>query len=112
MKTSLFILFQFLIFFAHAQVEISGSIKSESGAPVAGVNVFIQGTYDGTTTDSLGIFNFKTDATSEQTLIASCVGFETQAIDLNVSGNIAGLEIILIEEVSELDEVIINAGTF
>ncbi|WP_319502660.1 TonB-dependent receptor [uncultured Draconibacterium sp.] len=112
MKTSLILLFQFLILFAHAQVTISGVVLSESGIPLSGVNIFIQGTYDGTTTDSLGIFLFTTDATDEQTLIASCVGFETYAQQLNLTGDISDLKIVLIQEISELDEVIINAGTF
>nr|WP_321356839.1 TonB-dependent receptor [uncultured Draconibacterium sp.] len=112
MKTLLFILFQMLILFAHAQVKISGVVRSDSGSPLSGVNIFIQGTYDGTTTDSLGIFSFKTDASEEQTLIASCVGFETFGQQLNLASDISDLRIILNEEVSELDEVIINAGTF
>jgi len=112
MKTLLIILFQFLILIAHAQVRISGVVVSETGSPLSGVNIFIQGTYDGTTTDSLGVFHFKTDASGEQTLIASCVGFETYAQQLSLTNNITDLEIILIEEISELDEVIINAGTF
>ncbi|WP_319590230.1 TonB-dependent receptor [uncultured Draconibacterium sp.] len=112
MKTLLFILFQFLILFAHAQVKISGVVVSETGSPLSGVNIFIQGTYDGTTSDSLGVFSFKTDASGEQTLIASCVGFETYGQELNLTGDVSDLKIVLIEEISELDEVIINAGTF
>ncbi len=112
MKTFLIILFQFLIFFAQAQVTISGTVVTKPEKPVSGVNVFLQGTYDGTTSDSLGWFNFRTDATGEQTLIASCIGFETQAIPLKLSSNISNLKIVLVEEINELNEVTINAGTF
>ncbi|WP_346863598.1 TonB-dependent receptor [uncultured Draconibacterium sp.] len=112
MKTGLILLFQFLVLFAHAQIKISGVVQSESGNPLSGVNIFIQGTYDGTTSDSLGYFNFRTETTGEQTLIASCVGFETYAQQLNLFSTIFDLKITLIEEISELDEVIINAGTF
>ena len=112
MKTLLFILFQFLILFAHAQVKISGVAVSETGNPLSGVNIFIQETYDGTTSDSLGVFSFKTDASGKQTLIASSVGFETYGQELNLTGDVSDLKIVLIEEISELDEVIINAGTF
>ncbi|WP_321995842.1 TonB-dependent receptor [Draconibacterium orientale] len=112
MKTRLILLLQFLMLFAHAQVKISGVVVSESGSPIAGVNIFIQGTYDGTTSDSLGVFSFKTETSGEQTLVASCVGFKTYGQQLNLTRNITDLKIILIEEISELDEVIINAGTF
>ncbi|WP_347840895.1 TonB-dependent receptor [uncultured Draconibacterium sp.] len=112
MKTRLIILFQFLILLGNAQVKISGVVQSDSGSPLTGVNIFIQGTYNGTTSDSLGIFNFQVDASGEQTLIASCIGFETHGQVINLSENVRDLKIILIEAISELDEVIINAGTF
>jgi hypothetical protein len=112
MKAILFIIFHSLIFFTQAQVHISGIVETKPGNPVAGANVFIQGSYDGGTTDSLGKFDFKTSLTGQQTLVVSFVGYEIQAMNLNLSGNITGMRITLKEVVSELDEVVINAGTF
>lgn len=112
MKTILFILAQFLILHLAAQVKISGVVLSEKNEPVTGANIFIQGSYDGTTSDNLGNFSFTTDLVGDQVLIASFIGYKTQAIPLAISSNIENLQIKLTEEVSELDEVIINAGTF
>ncbi|QGY42455.1 TonB-dependent receptor [Maribellus comscasis] len=112
MKTILFILLQFLAFHLSAQIEISGTIFSENNEPVTGANIFIQGSYNGTTSDSLGYFSFGTDLTGDQTLIASFIGYKTQAVQLHISKNIQNLKIILQDDVSELNEVVINAGTF
>ncbi len=111
-KTILFLLFQSLILVSQAQVRISGHVFTPKGEPLGGVNVFIQGSYDGSTTDSLGLFNFKTEEPGNQTLVASYVGFETQAMELNLESDISDLKIIMKEAASELDEVVINAGAF
>jgi hypothetical protein len=105
MKAILIIFFQSLIFYAQSQIHISGIVEVKPGIPVAGANAFIQGAYDGSTT-------VRTSLTGQKTMVVSFVGFETQALSLNLSGNITGLRITLKEIMSEIDEVVINAGTF
>lgn len=112
MKTILFLTIQFLILCVQAQVHLSGIVETKPGIPVSGANVFIQGSYDGCTTDSLGRFGFKTGMSGNQTLIVSFVGYQTQALNLNLTADISGLRIFLKEVTSELNEVVINAGTF
>lgn len=113
MKTILLIVGQLLVIFAQSQVKISGVIQSQDGKPVSGANLFLQGTYDGCTSDSLGQFQFKTEETGAQMLVASFVGFQTNGISLDIKdSDITGLSIVLNEEASELDEVVINAGSF
>ena len=113
MKTILVILFQLFIFISQAQVEISGTVATKDGVSVPGANIFIQGTYNGCTSDSLGHFHFKTTTVGSQLLITSFIGYETQAISLEIGEiDISDLQINLKENVSELDEVVINAGTF
>jgi len=112
MKTILTILIQFLVLQLAAQVRISGAVFSTDNEPITGANVFIQDSYDGTTSDSIGNFSFTTDLTGEQTLIVSFVGYKTSTLQLNLNEDIQDLKMILEEDVSELNEVVINAGTF
>lgn len=112
MKTILLATLQLLMMTALAQVELAGTVVSNTGEPVAGANLFIQGSYDGSTSDSLGNFRFKTTQTGQQLLIASFVGYETQAVKLDINTPILNLKIIMKELTSEIDEVTINAGTF
>lgn len=112
MKHSIFICFQFLVISTFAQVEISGIVTSTSDVPIAGANLYIEGSYDGCTTDSTGSFSFTSNLTDSQLLKVSYVGYESNNIDLNLDENIQPLRIKLEEKISELNEVVINAGTF
>jgi len=111
-RTMMLLLCQLLTLTILSQVEISGTVKTSSGEPVQGANVFIGGTYDGCTSDSLGVFRFKTEATGKQTLIVSFIGYETVWEPLNLESDISGLIIGMKASSSALDEVVINAGTF
>lgn len=102
----------FLSISASSQVEISGTVISGKGIPVNGANIYIDGRYDGCTSDSLGNFSFRTDLSSPQQLIISFVGFETFSTILNSGDKTAGLKIVMKEVAGEIDEVVINAGTF
>ena len=112
MKTFLIIFFNLLVITVQSQVQISGTAITVRGTPVIGANIFIQGSYDGATTDSTGKFNFLTDQAGQQLLIASFIGFETQAVELEITGSISNIYILFEEQSSELEEVVINAGSF
>ncbi len=57
MKTFYLILFTSLAFCVQAQVNIEGVVETKTGIPVAGANIFIQGSYDGCTTDGKVCFH-------------------------------------------------------
>jgi outer membrane cobalamin receptor len=94
-----------------AQTVISGKVTENNGTPIMGANVYLDGTYDGTSSDSYGEFNFSTSETGIQTLIISFVSFETVILSINVT-EMSGLTIKLREDVNSLDTVVISAGSF
>ena len=58
MKT-IYTLLLFLVALAsNAQQVISGTVLDEKGKPIAGANIFIDGTYDGGSSDENGNFKF------------------------------------------------------
>lgn len=95
---------------ANAQYTISGSVTEKSGESLLGVNVYIQGTYDGATTDIDGNFSFITYKEDSLVLIASFVGFHNAVITLEPKSQ--NLTIELREEISQLNAVVITAGSF
>lgn len=111
MKICYTLLLFILAFISNAQHTISGTVVDEKGKPIFGTNVFIDGTYDGTTTDEKGDFNFKTTASGNQILVISFLTFETlkSAIDANYCKN---KTFKLKESVNTLDAVVITAGSF
>ena len=95
-----------------AQTIISGEVVDEKGAGLIGVNVYIQGTYDGAATDMNGKFAFETGASGRHILIASCIGFITSELPVHISEPTQELAIILKEEINKIDGVTITAGAF
>ncbi|MCS4227709.1 TonB-dependent receptor [Sphingobacterium sp. BIGb0165] len=57
-----------------AQSILKGRVVEKNGKPIYLANVYIEGTYDGSTTDSLGNFTFETNERSAKTIKASVVG--------------------------------------
>lgn len=87
-------------------------MRSENGEPLPGVNILIQGTYDGTSSGEDGAFQFTTLLTGSHTIVASFIGFQKRTQDLNLVGVDVFVQIQLKEEVNQLDMVTISAGTF
>lgn len=96
-----------------AQVQLTGKVTDTKNNPLPGANLFIQNSYDGTTTDSLGNFSFKTSLKGIQDLSASFIGYKpfNQKVDLEAAKTIS-INIQLQESEDQLDEVVVNAGTF
>jgi len=96
-----------------AQVQLSGKVTDPQNNPLPGANVFIQNSYDGATTDSIGIFSFKTSQKGIQNLSASFIGYKPflRKLDLDSAKTISA-NIILQESEDQIDEVVINAGAF
>jgi outer membrane cobalamin receptor len=109
---NLFLLVLVLIqFFATAQTTISGKVTDKKGEPIAGANIYLDGTYDGSSSNLEGNFSFTTNETHTQTLVISLITFETFTKIANVS-ELNNLDIKLREDVNSLDAVMLNAGTF
>lgn len=94
-----------------AQTTIAGKVTDTKGNPIEGANIYLEGTYDGTSSDEKGNFSFITSEEGEQTLTVSFISFETYIKTAEVS-TFKNLKIILREDVNTLDAVTINAGTF
>ena len=89
---------------ASAQNEISGSITDENGEPVIGASVVIKGTTTGTITDLDG--NFKLQANDGETLVVSYIGYQTA--EVSAADN---LKVVLKEDISEIDEIVVTGYT-
>ncbi|WP_339867018.1 TonB-dependent receptor [uncultured Algoriphagus sp.] len=82
--------------------EIKGTIVDQSGLPLPGVTVIVQGTTQGTVSDVDGKFTI--DVPSGGTLVFSFIGFEEQSIEI---GNQSELSVTMTESLADLDEVVV-----
>lgn len=82
--------------------KIKGSVVDESGLPVIGANIVVEGTTNGTITDLDGNFSLQVPEKAE--LRISYIGYLDQRVKV---GNNNTLHIILKEDTQALDEVIV-----
>ena len=111
MKRILLFLFTICQLSLIAQTTISGKVTDSKNNAIFGANVYLDGTYDGSSTNENGEFSFKTEEKKIQTLVISFVSFETYVKTADVS-TLKNLKIKLRDDVNSLDAVVINAGTF
>ncbi len=94
-----------------AQSRISGKITDQQKQSIPGVNIHIEDSYDGTSTDANGNYSFIANDTGEVTLIASFIGFEPVRKKIRLTGADIAYNIVLKEVFNELKVVTISAGT-
>ncbi|WP_290698113.1 TonB-dependent receptor [Lacinutrix sp.] len=111
MKSLIKILITCICFQLSAQSVISGTITDSKNNPIEGANVFLDGTYDGATSNTAGFFSFKTNESETQSLTVSYISFETYVLSSDVS-TLNNLKIVLRDDVNALDTVVLSAGTF
>lgn len=110
MKSFLLIAFFFFTISLFSQTTISGKIVDEKNNPIPNANVYIEGTYDGATSGNTGEFSFATTAEGNQILVISALSFETKNLPI-VMKLYKNQTIILKRSLTELNEVLITAGT-
>ncbi|MCF7569532.1 SusC/RagA family TonB-linked outer membrane protein [Sabulilitoribacter arenilitoris] len=89
-----------------AQSTITGTITdSATGIPLGGANVIEKGTTNGVSTDFDGNYSI-TVSSSTATLVISYIGYTNQEIAVN---NKSTINVSLVEDASQLDEVVVTA---
>ena len=111
MKQILFLFLTICQFSLIAQTTISGKVTDSKQQPILGASVYLDGTYDGTSTNEKGEFSFSTSEKGTQILVISFISFETYIKTADIS-SLKNLKIKLRDDVNALDAVVINAGTF
>ena len=113
MKTRIFtLLFTFAFTFTLiAQITISGKVLGRNDKPLKGVSVTLKDTYDGATTDETGNYKFETSEKGSQTLIFSHPKFIEIEKSIQIEDKNLILNAELKESVSEIDAVVISAGS-
>jgi hypothetical protein len=95
------------------QTRITGQVMDADNEALAGANIYLEGTYDGTTSSVEGTFLLESSETGEQILHIEFIGFKGCKKVLFLDGKDIELSrVILKEEFNELNAVTITAGTF
>lgn len=109
MKTKLRLLTFVLAFmvplaFMQAQtMQVNGTVTDENGLPVPGVNITVEGTTSGTSTDFDG--NYSIAVSQGQVLHFSSVGFQDSSVTVGTESTIN----VILKQGTALDEVVVTA---
>ncbi|NQU87821.1 MAG: TonB-dependent receptor [Mariniphaga sp.] len=105
----------FLIFItlnSMGQSILKGTVRTKKGEPIPGANIYFKNTFEGISSDSAGYFLYKTNLTGSQVLVASFLGYKNYEQKINLKADTLKYSITLFGDKTQLDEVVINAGTF
>lgn len=114
MKTAVLFLVTALLWQAGVKAQtqvISGKVVDEQGNPVAYANIWLENSVEGTSSDNEGFFRFNSLATGEGCLIVSMIGYQEVRLQAPIK-DMHDLQILLREIPLNLDEVVVQAGSF
>ena len=89
--------------FAQGQ-RVTGTVTDETGAPVIGAAVVVEGTTRGTSTDVAGYYQIQ--ASADANLVVSYLGYQTQTVA--VAGR-STVDVVLVTDSEQIDEVVVQA---
>lgn len=91
-----------------AQTTISGTVSDSNGITLPGVNVLIEGTFEGGSTDIDGKYQFETEKRGTYKVMFSLLGFKNTIVEVNLKGEDIILNMKLSEDAFGLNEVVIT----
>jgi len=91
-----------------AQNSITGTINDQTGAPLPGVNVILDGTKIGAVTDFDGNYAINNVENGTYNLTATYMGFKNFSISVTIQGADISVNITLIEDAQSLNEIVVT----
>jgi len=99
-------------FFITAQLsaQIVGTVSNDKGEPLPYVNIYLENTYTGTTSNEEGIFTLDLSATGDYTVIFQFLGFTTVKKAVTINSFPHTINVSLAEASVSLDEVVVSTS--
>lgn len=108
MKMYYFIMSLFFCSITFAQNSISGSVTNSNNQPIPGANITIVGSSEGTVSDNDGKFILNSSKKLPFVIEITAIGSESKKVDIVT--NKQSVNVILSDEETKLDEVVISAS--
>jgi outer membrane cobalamin receptor len=112
MKLIFTLLFSITVLAGFSQTLISGTVSNTAGERLPQANIILTGTYDGSSSDSDGKFQFTTTESGIQIITVKYIGYKKFQKEVTLTGEPVVLSIQLDEEFNQLEAVTISAGAF
>lgn len=105
---TLLLLFLFCSVTGFSQIE--GKVTNTSGEPLPYVNIYLENTFTGTTSNQHGVYELEIFQPGKYTLVFQFLGYETEKKEVEITDFPFNLNVTLQEEATSLDEVIVQSG--
>ena len=100
-----------VIGFSQAQVTISGILLDSDNVPVAGANIYLEGTVLGTASNADGIFTLRRVPAGSYNLVVSFIGFEQHIIPLEIQDTDIDLKKITLKSLPLQSQPIVSTAS-
>ena len=88
--------------------QIRGSISDDKGNPMAFVNIYVQNTYIGTTSNEQGKFELNVKTPGTYIILFQYLGYKTEKKIVEAQSFPQTVDVVLLEEEIKLNEVVID----
>ncbi|MEP2935095.1 MAG: DUF5686 and carboxypeptidase regulatory-like domain-containing protein [Gilvibacter sp.] len=108
MRTTL--LFLISLICANCIAQISGKVTNNKGEALPFVNIYVQNSYTGTTSNELGLYLLNPEEKGDLVLVYQFLGYETITKNISFSGPQQTIDVVMQETSLDLDQVVVNAN--
>ena len=95
--------------YAQETIVVGEVYDANTGEPLPNVNIYLQGTQIGTSTNQEGLFLLREDLERTRTIVVSAVGYHTERFKIEPHTQV-GIDVALKEKVGNLGEVFVTPG--
>ncbi len=99
----------FILFSTSLSAQVVGKVTDPNGEPLSNVNIYLQDTYTGTTTNDDGNYSLGINAPGEYQIVFQFLGYKSATKSISPTSFPYILNITLTEETTSLDEVVIHS---
>ncbi|MEM7086213.1 MAG: DUF5686 and carboxypeptidase regulatory-like domain-containing protein [Bacteroidota bacterium] len=95
---------------AHLSAQIVGTVTNDKGEPLPYVNIYLENTYNGTTSNEEGNFTLDLSVAGEYTVIFQFLGYSTVKKTVTINSFPHTMDVSLTETSVSLDEVVVSTS--
>ena len=99
----------FLLLTCSVFSQITGTVKSTKGSTLPFVNIYLENTFTGTTSNEDGFYELEYSKTGEVTVFFQYLGYNSFKKKVSITSYPYRLDAVLVDEEISLDEVVVNA---
>ena len=112
MKVLLSVLLVLISSSGFTQTIITGKVADNKNKPLQGASITVVDSYDGGTSAADGSFSFSTTEKGKQMIEVTLTGYSTFTTNVELTGKTIVVSAVIRESITELNAVVITAGSF